>query len=432
MKYLNTRVLGEITSTSVGYFLTVLGALVGIRIITNFLSPSQYGELSLGITTGCLVYSIFLGPLSNGVSRFLSIARKKRQTSLFLKISFNIFSKINIFLALFSFLIIIFFYILGIKEWINLAIASIGFGFLYGFNNIIITLQSIYRTRGIVSFHQGLMTIMRFLFAIFFIKIFGSTSEAAMYGQFVGLSLVFFSQYYFLKSTLKKEIRNDIDSSSNFNWDLKIIKYTIPLVGLGFVSWLRLAFEKWGLLFFTDYDSAVGFYAIIYQYGYYPISIIVGVLTNYLRPIYFDKAGDDNKKLKLTFRIGIKIFVFSFISLFFLVIVIFYNRDFIFKIILNENYFNIAYLIGPMMMAALFNESTFFISLLLQTKKNTKIVFLPNAITHISGILLSILGLYIGGLYGLVFSSLINSIFKFLFFTFLCISEYKKIDIYLR
>ena len=59
MKYLNTRVLGEITSTSVGYFLTVLGALVGIRIITNFLSPSQYGELSLGITTGCLVYSIF-------------------------------------------------------------------------------------------------------------------------------------------------------------------------------------------------------------------------------------------------------------------------------------------------------------------------------------------------------------------------------------
>ncbi len=432
MKYLNNRILGEITSISAGYFLTVLGALVGIRIITNFLSPSQYGELSLGITTGCLLYSIFFGPLSNGVSRFLSIARKKRQTNLFLKISFNIFTKINIFLALFSFLIIIFFYILGITEWMNLAIASIGFGFLYGFNNIIITLQSIYRTRGIVSFHQGLMTIMRFLFAIFFIKIFGSSSEAAMYGQFVGLSLVFFSQYYFLKSTLKKEIRNDIDSSPNFNWDLKIIKYTIPLVGLGFVSWLRLAFEKWGLLFFTDYDSAVGFYAIIYQYGYYPISIIVGVLTNYLRPIYFDKAGDDNKKLKLTFRIGIKIFVFSFISLFILVIVIFYNRDFIFKIILNENYFNIAYLIGPMMMTALFNESTFFISLLLQTKKNTKMVFLPNAITHISGILLSILGLYFGGLYGLVFASLINSIFKFLFFTFLCISEYKKIDIYLR
>ena len=77
---------------------------------------------------------------------------------------------------------------------------------LYGFNNIIITLQSIYRTRRIVSFHQGLMTIMRFLFAILFIKIFGSSSEAAMYGQFIGLFLVLFSQYYFLKSTLKKKL----------------------------------------------------------------------------------------------------------------------------------------------------------------------------------------------------------------------------------
>ena len=48
----------------------------------------------------------------------------------------------------------------------------------------------------------------------------------------------------------------------------------------------------------------------------------------------------------------------------------------------------------------------------------------------ISGIFLSILGLYFGGLYGLVFASLINSIFKFLFFTLICISEYKKIDIY--
>ena len=86
---------------------------------------------------------------------------------------------------------------------------------------------------------------------------------------------------------------------------------------------------------------------------------------------------------------------------------------------------NIDYLIGPMMMTALFNESTFFISLLLQTKKNTKIVFLPNATTHISGILLSILGLYFGGLYGLVFSSLINSIFKF-FFHILCIANIKK------
>jgi hypothetical protein len=76
-----------------------------------------------------------------------------------------------------------------------------------------------------------------------------------------------------------------------------------------------------------------------------------------------------------------------------------------------------------MMMSALFNESTSFISLLLQTKKNTEKVLLPNAITHISGMLLSILGIYFGGLYGLVFASLINSILKLSFFSYLCIVD---------
>ena len=90
-KYLKFRVFKEITSVSMGYFFTVIGALVGIRILTDFLSPSQYGELSLSITMGCLIYNIFLGPLSNGISRFLSVARLKKQTSLFLKISYHLF-----------------------------------------------------------------------------------------------------------------------------------------------------------------------------------------------------------------------------------------------------------------------------------------------------------------------------------------------------
>ena len=199
------------------------------------------------------------------------------------------------------------------------------------------------------------------------------------------------------------------------------------------MNWLRLAFEKWGLVFFSNYDdSAVGYYSIIYQYGYYPISLVVSLFISYLRPIYFEKAGDDNKKLKYTYSIGIKIFVFAFFFLFTIVIITFYNRDLIFTIILNKNYLSISYLIGPMMMSALFNESTNFVALLLQTKNNTKKLFFPNAATYTTGIMFSIFGLYYLGLYGLVFASLINSMLKFLIFVYLCSSEFKKINFNLR
>ena len=69
---------------------------------------------------------------------------------------------------------------------------------------------------------------------------------------------------------------------------------------------------------------------------------------------------------------------------------------------------------------------------LLQTKNNTKKLFFPNALTYISGIIFSIFGLYFLGLYGLVFASLINSMFKFSIFVYLCGSEYKKIDLNLK
>ena len=429
-KYINRKVFKEITKVSIGYFLTVFGALIGIRILTNFLSPNQYGELSLGITTGTLIYTIFLAPLSSGITRYISIAREKKETSLFLKSSYNLFLKLTIFLALFSLLVIILIYFLGFHKWVNLAIASIGFGFVYSFNNVIVSLQISYRKRGIVSFYQGLITIMRFLFAIILIMIFGASSEAAMFGQLTGLFLVLISQYYFIKSTLNKEISKENQSDLDINWGSKIIQFSIPLMSLGFLNWLRLAFEKWGLVFFANYDdSAVGYYSIIYQYGYYPISLVVSLFISYLRPIYFEKAGDDNKKLKSTYRIGIKIFIFAFLSLFTIVIITFYNRDFIFTIILNKNYLSISYLIGPMMMSALFSESTNFVSLLLQTKNNTKKLFLPNASTYISGIIFSIFGLYYLGLYGLVFASLINSMLTFSIFVYICSSEFKKIDL---
>ena len=361
-KYITYKVVKEITKVSIGYFFLVFGPLIGVRILTYFLAPSQYGELSLGITTGCLIFTIFFGPLSSGISRYISIAREKKETNLFLKSSFNLFLKLTIFLILFSFLVIIVIYLLGFQRWLNLAIASIGFGFVYSLNNLIINIQASYRKRGIVSFYQGLTTIMRFLFAILLIIIFGASSEAALFGQLIGLSLVLSSQYYYIKSTLNKENRRENHSGLDIDWDSKIMQFSIPLMSLGFLNWLRLAFEKWGLVFFTNYNSAVGYYAIIYQYGYYPISLLVSLLISYLRPIYFEKAGDNNKKLKSTYTIGMKIFFFSFLALFILVIITFYNRDFIFKIILNKKYLGISYLIGPMMMSSLFNESTYFVS----------------------------------------------------------------------
>ena len=69
----------EISSISLGYSFTAIGGLLGVRILTAYLTPSQYGELALGITMGGFFYSVLIGPLTNGITRFFSIAKEKKE-----------------------------------------------------------------------------------------------------------------------------------------------------------------------------------------------------------------------------------------------------------------------------------------------------------------------------------------------------------------
>jgi len=57
-----------------GQVMMVTGSLVGVRLLTELLSPSSYGELALGMTIATLVNQTILGPLGGGVTRFYAPA----------------------------------------------------------------------------------------------------------------------------------------------------------------------------------------------------------------------------------------------------------------------------------------------------------------------------------------------------------------------
>ena len=177
---------------------------------------------------------------------------------------------------------------------------------------------------------------------------------------------------------------------------------------------------------FTNYDEALGYYAIIYQFGYYPISLLINLLTNYLKPIYYERAGDNKERLISTYLLGIKIFISVVVSLTFLIYIVFnYEINILFNF--NDKYKSVSYLIGIMMMSSLLNESTSFVTLLIKTKRDTKPLLKPNALSYLFGLLLTLTGAYIYGLYGVVLASLLNSSIRFIYFSLLCNNHYKKL-----
>ena len=98
------------------------------------------------------------------------------------------------------------------------------------------------------------------------------------------------------------------------------------------------------------------------------------MLTNYLEPIYFQKAGDgiDANKLKSTYRLAMRINFIFIIFLVFLVLIGFNFHETIFSILLDPRYRSVSYLLGPMMLISLLEGNCRIILTLLQTAKDTR------------------------------------------------------------
>ena len=62
----------------IGQIIAILGSLVLVRVLTEYLKPVQYGQLVLGLTLGGLVNQVVMGGMSNGITRFYSIAAEKK------------------------------------------------------------------------------------------------------------------------------------------------------------------------------------------------------------------------------------------------------------------------------------------------------------------------------------------------------------------
>ena len=281
-----------------------------------------------------------------------------------------------------------------------------------------------------MAIHKGLMTFLRFMFAILFIKILGNSSENAMYGQAFGMLIVLLSQIYFFKKLLNKSSIGILQPKQIFEWESKLIKYSWPFATWGMLSWFVNSIDRWALLFFSSPET-VGFYSAIYQIGYYPIALIIGLVTNFLWPIYYQKAGDvDNfNKLKSNYRIAMKANIIFILFLSFIVLVGFTFHDLIFSIFLDERYRSVSYLLGPIMLVSLFDGSTRLISILLETEKDTKSLIIPNCITSLTGITLTLIGAYFFNLEGILLAFMINAIFKLIWFYSLTRNQYRNLQL---
>lgn len=401
----------------IGQAMAMIGALVGVRLLTELLEPAVYGELALGMTMATMVNQVVFGPLSNGATRFYAPAVEQGQLN-------GYFTAVRrlVLLATGFVLLIVLVVILGLCLFnraglITIASVAMVFAILSGYNVILNGMQNAARQRSIVAFHQGVEPWARFLIAAVLIIVFGATSATAMAGYLIALTLVLGSQYVFFR---KNSSAYEVAIWKKRNWQRDIWKFSWPFASWGLFTWAQLASDRWALgLLATTQD--VGLYAVLFQLGYYPMSMASGMAMQLLAPIFYQRAGDGNDILRNANVNILGLRLTSFILM--LTIVIFGTtlplHKQIFGVLVANKYLSVSYLLPWMLLASGIFAAGQAITINLASQMRTTSMVKPKILTAVLGTILNFYGAYMYGTAGIVSACVLFSVVYFCWMLFL-------------
>lgn len=393
-----------------GQVLMVVGSLAGVRLLTELLPPDAYGELALGMTIATLVNQIILGPLGGGIIRFYAPAVEHGDLGGYLNAAKKLVLYATVIIILLAILATAGLIISGQTQWAAITASALMFAILSGYSVNLSGIQTAARQRSIVAIHQGIDPLLRSLVAAGLLLWLGMSSTAAMIGYAIAALLTLGSQTYFFR----KIIRKSTSSGINNNWQEKIWKFSWPIGVFGIFTWVQLASDRWALQIFSS-TSDVGSYAVLYQLGYYPISLLTGMAMQFLVPILYQRAGDASDGIRNA-DVNMLSWQLAWLSLgltgmAFLVAILWHPQ--LFRMLVAEEYRSVSYLMPWIIVSGGVFASGQTLALNLQAQMKTREMMAAKIVTALLGISLNFVGAYWYGITGIICAGLIFSMLYF-------------------
>jgi O-antigen/teichoic acid export membrane protein len=396
---------------ALGQVAATIGALVGVRLLTGVLNPQTYGELALGMTAAMLINQLVMGPLSNASLRFFAPARESGELSSFLAALRGLLVRATGIVLLIASMVYLGLLLIGYFDWFWLGVAAFGFALLSGYNSILDGMQNAARQRAIVAWHQALASWSRFLGAAGLVVWLGATSAIAMLGYGLASMLVLLSQTWFFKRQLlpTEESRSDMPADPQ-QWSSKMFGYAWPFASWGIFTWAQMASDRWALQIFTS-TREVGLYAVLYQLGYFPITILTGLVVQLVAPVFFQQAGDasDTFRMRQVHALNWRLTLSALILAVVMTVVVLALHGFVFRLLVASEYQSVSWLLPGMVLSGGFFATGQFavISLLINTESR-RLLF-PKVFAGTAGIMLNFLGASWFGVPGVVAANLVVS-----------------------
>lgn len=299
-KIKNSR--GELFWVLLGQGLAFLGGFGGIKLLTNTISIESYGELSLGISIAGILNLFLYGPLANSMMRFFSVYRERNQSQLYfltIKSIHRTYLKLVLFLGLVAFAGVSFYRDFSWGLWIA---ASILFGVTSGINGSLFAFFGAARRRKIAALHQAFDTCARPVFAIIVVKFLFDKGSIALLGYFIASAMILTSQMFYFKKQEMEAVVSDALTPGEIEQKESVKefwRYSNAFIYIGIFGTLTSYADRWMLQYFMG-QKYVGIYAVISQISIAPITVIGGMISQFVVPIIFERAGTMTTELQVT------------------------------------------------------------------------------------------------------------------------------------
>lgn len=400
-----------------GQVASVIGALMLVRVLTEYLEPEQYGLLALSLTIAGGVNQILMGGVTAGIGRYYSIAAEMNDLPCYLRASRRLIGYATAVVAVIAMVLVAGLLLLGYSQWISLVAAALVFSVLSGCNATLSGILNAARNRVVVAFHAGLDAWLKILLAVSMMIWLGSSSTAVVWGYAISSLLVTGSLLIFLRPSMRLK---DNKPQSSTNWGSQIWLYSWPFSVFGVFTWLQQISDRWALQTFAS-EHAVGLYAVVFQLGYVPIGLVTGIAMTFLGPILYQRSGDARDQSRnlsvhlIAWRItsaGLLMTALAFVLSFFL-------HEWIFQMLVSEKYHAVSNLLPWTVLAGGVFSAGQMLALKLMSEMKSVVMTTAKIVTAILGVGLNIFGAFQFGLQGVVIAIVVFSSIYFIWMAWL-------------
>jgi len=404
--------VGEGSWIIIGQLLSAGGALVLVAVLTGLVDASVYGELTLGLTITALFGQLLTGGVVNAVARYYSVAAEVNSLSDYMSDVYRLALYTALVVGFIGYSASLMLFYFEYQKYAEIVAVTTLYAQISGYVGVFSGILNAARKRALVALHSGFDAWFKILVSFLIITYFDFSVAVVIFGYCISGFLVAISLLFFSSNLKGLELSESLDSKS---WLREMYVYSLPFSLWGGFTWLQQVSDRWALRFFEG-DYAVGGYAVVYQLGYVPIMLISNMVVMLVAPILFQVAGDAKNSARVS-RAGSYIWMLVMVSLlltFMASVVAYLFHDFIFTLVVSDEYREWSYLLCGVVFAGGLFASGQILTVKLMGEFKVKNIAVVKIVTGCLGVLLNLGGAYLAGVDGVVISMVVFSVIYFL------------------